>query len=89
MTRVRERYCLDAAQIVLGHADADVTQVYAWVNRERLVQVMGELGLATCAGFLSGFSAAAAVVSEPFSFCSRSFHVLLNMFCVIFVHLRS
>jgi len=44
VTRVRERYGLDAAQIVLGHADADVTQVYAWVNRERLVQVMGELG---------------------------------------------
>jgi integrase len=43
-TDVRERYGLEAAQVVLGHAKADVTQVYAERNQELARKVMGEIG---------------------------------------------
>ena len=43
-TRVRQRYGLEAAQVILGHAKADVTQVYAESNRALAQKVMREIG---------------------------------------------
>jgi integrase len=43
-TRVRQRFGLEAAQVILGHAKADVTQVYAESNRALAQQVMREIG---------------------------------------------
>jgi len=38
-TEVREGYGLDAAQAVLGHAEAKVTEIYAEVNLDRAIEV--------------------------------------------------
>lgn len=38
-TRVRERHGLDAAQALLGHSHATVTEVYAKVNLERVIDI--------------------------------------------------
>jgi integrase len=43
-TMVRARYGLEAAQAVLGHAKADVTQVYAERDQARALIVMAEIG---------------------------------------------
>jgi len=43
-TEIRRRYGLEAAQNVLGHASADVTQVYAERDLKRAEQVMREVG---------------------------------------------
>lgn len=43
-TDVRARYGLEAAQVVLGHAMADVTQVYAERDLELARRVIGEVG---------------------------------------------
>jgi len=43
-TRIRREYGLEAAQVVLGHARADVTQVYAERDMARAIQVMEEAG---------------------------------------------
>lgn len=43
-TGVRERFGLEAAQVVLGHTKADVTQVYAERNHELARRVMAEIG---------------------------------------------
>ncbi|MBX3413902.1 MAG: tyrosine-type recombinase/integrase [Pirellulales bacterium] len=43
-TSVRERFGLEAAQVVLGHSRADVTQVYAERNQTLAAQVMAEIG---------------------------------------------
>lgn len=43
-TTVRERYGLEAAQVVLGHAKADVTQVYAERNHALADKVAAEMG---------------------------------------------
>jgi integrase len=43
-TRIRDRYGLEAAQAVLGHARADVTQVYAERDLAKACQVMSEIG---------------------------------------------
>ena len=43
-TFIRKEYGLEAAQIMLGHAHADVTQVYAEVNREKALQLAAEIG---------------------------------------------
>jgi integrase len=43
-TRIRARYGLEAAQVVLGHAKADVTQVYAERDLSKAVGVMAEVG---------------------------------------------
>lgn len=38
-TRVRERHGLDAAQVLLGHSHARVTEVYAKANLERVIDI--------------------------------------------------
>ena len=43
-SRIREAFGLDAAQVILGHAHADVTQVYADLNDDRAVQVARDAG---------------------------------------------
>ncbi len=43
-TRIRERFGLDAAQVMLGHAHARVTEVYAKTNAERAIEIARELG---------------------------------------------
>lgn len=43
-TRVRQSFGLEAAQVILGHSKADVTQVYAERNRDLAEQVMREIG---------------------------------------------
>jgi len=43
-TEVRRRFGLEAAQVALGHASADVTQVYAERNLTLAVQVAAQIG---------------------------------------------
>jgi integrase len=43
-TEIRDRYGLDGAQTVLGHKHADITQVYAAVNMQRLMEIAAEVG---------------------------------------------
>jgi integrase len=43
-TEIRRRYGLEAAQVTLGHAKADVTQVYAERDLARAAQIMAEVG---------------------------------------------
>jgi integrase len=43
-TAIRARYGLETAQVVLGHAKADVTQVYAERDFTKAVEVMREVG---------------------------------------------
>ncbi len=43
-TEVRKRFGLEAAQVMLGHAHADVTQVYAERDLALAVRVAGEVG---------------------------------------------
>lgn len=43
-TIVRREYGLEAAQLILGHARADVTQLYAEVNHLKALEVAGNIG---------------------------------------------
>ncbi len=43
-TRIRRESGLEAAQVVLGHSKADVTQVYAERNHELARHVMAQQG---------------------------------------------
>jgi integrase len=43
-TRLRAEFGLDVAQVILGHTTADITQVYAEVDRERAIEVMRRVG---------------------------------------------
>ena len=43
-TRVRRQFGLEAAQVVLGHARADVTQVYAEADMTQAARVAAEIG---------------------------------------------
>jgi integrase len=43
-TEIRSRYGLEAAQVILGHAKADVTQVYAERDLELAAKIMKEVG---------------------------------------------
>ena len=43
-TDIRERYGLESAQAVLGHASADVTQIYAERDIEKAAKIMAEVG---------------------------------------------
>jgi len=43
-TEIRKRYGLEAAQVILGHASADVTQVYAERDLQRAADIMREVG---------------------------------------------
>lgn len=43
-TRVRKEYGPEAAQVLLGHARADVTQVYAERDQARAAEVAARIG---------------------------------------------
>jgi integrase len=43
-TSIRARYGLEAAQVILGHSRADVTQVYAERDLGKAIEVMREIG---------------------------------------------
>ena len=43
-TEIRRRFGLEAAQVALGHSNADVTQVYAERDFALAARVMGEVG---------------------------------------------
>ncbi|MFV1967217.1 MAG: tyrosine-type recombinase/integrase [Pirellulaceae bacterium] len=43
-TQIRKEYGLEAAQVILGHAKADVTQIYAERDLARAVEIMREVG---------------------------------------------
>ncbi len=43
-TAIREQYGLEAAQAVLGHSNADVTQIYAERDIAKAAKIMGEVG---------------------------------------------
>lgn len=43
-SNLRKRFGLEAAQVLLGHARADVTQVYAQTNEEKAIAVVREIG---------------------------------------------
>jgi len=43
-TEVRKKFGLEAAQVVLGHASADITQVYAERNEELAAKVIRQIG---------------------------------------------
>lgn len=43
-TEIRKRFGLEAAQVTLGHASADITQVYAERDLAKAIEVMREVG---------------------------------------------
>ncbi len=43
-TRIREEFGLEAAQVVLGHGHADVTEIYAERNFKKAAEVMQRIG---------------------------------------------
>ena len=43
-SRLRSEYGLDVAQVMLGHASADVTQLYAALNIDKAVEVARQAG---------------------------------------------
>lgn len=43
-TEIRKKFGLEGAQVVLGHASADVTQVYAERDLQKAVEIMREVG---------------------------------------------
>jgi site-specific recombinase XerC len=43
-TEIRQRFGLEAAQVVLGHSRADVTQVYAERDNGLAAKIMSEVG---------------------------------------------
>ena len=43
-TRIRRDFGYDAAQVILGHQDVNTTQVYAEVDRDKAVSVIGRVG---------------------------------------------
>ena len=43
-TTIRRQYGLEAAQVVLGHSRADVTQIYAQRDLEKAAQIIREVG---------------------------------------------
>lgn len=43
-TEIRKRFGLEAAQVILGHVSADVTQIYAERDLAKAVEIMREVG---------------------------------------------
>ena len=43
-TQIREQFGLESAQVVLGHANAKVTEIYAEKNRKKAAEVMQRIG---------------------------------------------
>lgn len=43
-TEIRRQYGLEAAQVMLGHARADVTQIYAEINSHKALEIAAQMG---------------------------------------------
>ena len=43
-TKTRKEHGLDAAQLILGHKQCDVTQVYADLDREKVIEIVSRCG---------------------------------------------
>lgn len=43
-TKIRREHGLEAAQVILGHAKADVTQIYAERDLEKAVEIAAQIG---------------------------------------------
>ena len=43
-TELRKQFGIEAARLVLGHAKAAVTELYAEIDRERAKQIVGDVG---------------------------------------------
>ncbi len=43
-TFIRERFGIEASQVVLGHADAGVTQIYAERDFAKAAEIMRQIG---------------------------------------------
>ncbi len=43
-TEIRKQFGLEAAQVILGHAKADVTQIYAERDHQKAIEIMREIG---------------------------------------------
>ncbi|WP_040764036.1 tyrosine-type recombinase/integrase [Novipirellula maiorica] len=43
-TEIRSKFGLEAAQVILGHAKADVTQIYAEADRQKAIDVTFQIG---------------------------------------------
>ena len=43
-TEIRSKHGLEAAQVILGHAKADVTQIYAERDKQKAREIMAEDG---------------------------------------------
>jgi integrase len=43
-TEIRKKFGLEAAQVVLGHSTADITQVYAERNQKLAAEVIRQIG---------------------------------------------
>jgi site-specific recombinase XerD len=43
-TEIRKRFGLEAAQVTLGHSNANVTQIYAERDSAKAIEVMREVG---------------------------------------------
>jgi len=43
-TEIHAAFCLEAASAVLGHSNMDTTQIYAEVDRKRIIEAARRLG---------------------------------------------
>ena len=43
-TVARDAFTLDAAQVLLGHASADTTEIYAQANRQKAIEIITRIG---------------------------------------------
>jgi len=43
-TRIRAAYGIEAARIILGHASAVTSEIYAEIDKERAREIIGEIG---------------------------------------------
>ena len=43
-TRIRKEFGIESARIILGHASAVTSEIYAEIDREKVQEIMGKLG---------------------------------------------
>ena len=43
-TKLRREHGIEAARVILGHRSAEVTEIYAEIDQEKALQVMGQVG---------------------------------------------
>jgi site-specific recombinase XerC len=43
-TKIRRQFGLEAAQVILGHSKADVTQIYAERDAAKAIEIVKQIG---------------------------------------------